>query len=106
MFLDQVMKWLSQCGGTTEDKLKLLCKKCVEALDESKNFENKLKQSEKQTTTLIKEREQLQTEQSKLLLIRSRLEGLCRELQRQNKAIKVTFILVGVVISGFWVEQG
>jgi hypothetical protein len=37
-----------------------------------------------------REKEQLQTEHSKAILTRSRLESLCRELQRQNKAIKVT----------------
>jgi hypothetical protein len=36
-----------------------------------------------------REKEQLQTEHSKAILTRSRLESLCRELQRQNKAIKV-----------------
>jgi hypothetical protein len=37
-----------------------------------------------------REKEQLQTEHSKAVLTRSRLESLCRELQRQNKAIKVS----------------
>lgn len=41
-----------------------------------------------------REKEQLQAEHSKAVLTRSRLESLCRELQRQNKAIKVTFRIV------------
>jgi hypothetical protein len=36
-----------------------------------------------------REKEQLQAEHSKAVLTRSRLESLCRELQRQNKVIKV-----------------
>lgn len=41
-----------------------------------------------------REKEQLQAEHSKAVLTRSRLESLCRELQRQNKAIKVTFRII------------
>ncbi|XP_071448941.1 beta-taxilin-like isoform X2 [Hetaerina americana] len=46
------------------------------------------KQGEKKCCILQREKEQLQTEHSKAVLSRSRLESLCRELQRQNKAIK------------------
>jgi len=38
---------------------------------------------------LLKEKEHAQADHSKAVLTRSRLESLCRELQRQNKAIKV-----------------
>jgi hypothetical protein len=36
-----------------------------------------------------KERDQLQYEHSRAILARSKLEGLCRELQRHNKTLKV-----------------
>jgi len=49
-----------------------------------------MKQTEKRLMIVQREKEQLQTEHSKAILTRSRLESLCRELQRQNKAIKVT----------------
>jgi len=49
-----------------------------------------VKQTEKRLMIVQREKEQLQTEHSKAILTRSRLESLCRELQRQNKAIKVT----------------
>jgi len=49
-----------------------------------------VKQTEKRLMIVQREKEQLQAEHSKAILTRSRLESLCRELQRQNKAIKVT----------------
>ena len=39
---------------------------------------------------MTKEKEQLQTEHSKAVLAKSKLESLCRELQRHNKLVKVT----------------
>lgn len=36
----------------------------------------------------MREKDQLQTEHSKAVLAKSKLESLCRELQRHNKAVK------------------
>lgn len=47
------------------------------------------KQMEKQIISLQREKDILQADHSKTVLTRSRLENLCRELQRQNKSIKV-----------------
>lgn len=53
-------------------------------------LQSSLKQYEKQLSLVLKERDQVRTDLAKLVLSRSRLESLCRELQRQNKEIKVT----------------
>lgn len=52
-------------------------------------FQTTVKQFEKQVANVIKERDQTRSDLSKSILSRSRLENLCRELQRQNKEIKV-----------------
>ena len=62
--------------------------KYAEIQEENNTFQNNLKAQERRTQVLQREREQLQAENSKGILARNRLEELCRELQRQNKAIK------------------
>jgi len=37
----------------------------------------------------MREKDQLQSEHSKAILAKSKLESLCRELQRHNKLVKV-----------------
>ncbi|XP_012280714.1 alpha-taxilin isoform X2 [Orussus abietinus] len=65
-----------------------MCKKYAEVVDEYRKLQVSLKQSEKKIIMIQREKEQLQTERSKAILTRSRLENLCRELQKQNKAVK------------------
>ncbi len=60
-------------------------------LEESRSTAASLKNNEKHMQVLQKEKEQLQMENGKSLLARSRLEELCRELQRQNKVVKGSF---------------
>lgn len=43
---------------------------------------------------MVKEKEQLQTDYSKAILARIRLEGLCRELQKQCKVVKVITVYI------------
>ena len=40
---------------------------------------------------LQREKDQLQNEHSKTVLSKSKMEGLCRELQKLNKQVKVGF---------------
>lgn len=63
--------------------------KYSELYEKYRNVQNILSATEKCLSVLQKENDQLQSEQSKSVLARSRLESLCRELQRQNKLIKV-----------------
>lgn len=44
---------------------------------------------QKKLLLLLKEKDQLQSEHSRAVLARSKLESLCRELQRHNKTLKV-----------------
>lgn len=59
---------------------------------ESEKLAKKLSQTHKQTTELAvgakKERDALQQEYNRTLLTKTKLESLCRELQKQNKSIK------------------
>ncbi|KAM6459899.1 beta-taxilin [Liasis olivaceus] len=74
--------------NTPEEKLDVLFKKYAELLEEHRSEQKKLKCLQKRQTQLIKEKDQLQSEHSRAILARSKLEGLCRELQRHNKTLK------------------
>lgn len=85
--VESVLKSLTGCA-TDAEKLALLSKKYVDLMDENRSFETQGKQQEKVSQQAIKEREQLQDNYNRAVLAKSRLENLCRELQRQNKAVK------------------
>lgn len=70
-----------------------MCKKYIDVIDENRKLQLVLKQTEKKVMLIQREKEQFQTERSKAVLTRSRLESLCRELQRQNKVVKEESIL-------------
>lgn len=53
-----------------------------------KKLQQTQKQFDKVVETVHKEKEQLQQEYNKTILTKSKLESLCRELQKQNKSIK------------------
>lgn len=53
-----------------------------------KKLQQTQKQFDKVVETVRKEKEQLQQEFNKTILTKSKLESLCRELQKQNKSIK------------------
>lgn len=89
--LDNILKtFVSIPENVQFDTLKV---KYSELYEEYRNVQNILSATEKRLTVLQKENDQLQSEQSKSVLARSRLESLCRELQRQNKLIKVNIII-------------
>ena len=90
--VDQVLKSLGSIDNSDE-KLSAMCKKYSEVIDENRKLQLSLKQSEKKVQMIQREKDQLQTERSKAVLTRSRLESLCRELQRQNKAVKEESLL-------------
>lgn len=58
-------------------------------LEEHRNDQKQLKVLQKKLLQVMKEKDQLQSEHSRAVLARSKLEGLCRELQRHNKTLKV-----------------
>ncbi|KAI5626630.1 gamma-taxilin [Silurus asotus] len=73
---------------TPEEKLAALCKKYADLLEDSRNIQKQVKVMQKKQTQVLKEKIHLQSEHSKAILARSKLESLCRELQRHNKTLK------------------
>ncbi|XP_008308896.1 gamma-taxilin [Cynoglossus semilaevis] len=74
--------------ATPEEKLAALCKKYADLLEESRCMQKRLKALQKKQSQIVKEKVHLQGEHSKAILARSKLESLCRELQRHNKSLK------------------
>nr|XP_033791386.1 beta-taxilin [Geotrypetes seraphini] len=74
--------------GTPEEKLEVLFKKYAELLEEHRTEQKQLRQVQKRLAQIMKEKDQLQSEHSRAILSRSKLESLCRELQRHNKTLK------------------
>ena len=68
--------------------MQAVCEKYAELVEDQKEAQSAVKTYERHLQVLQREKEHLQTENSKGILARSRLEELCRELQRQNKVIK------------------
>lgn len=62
---------------------------CCPQLEEYRSDQKQLKMLQKKLLQVMKEKDQLQSEHSRAVLARSKLEGLCRELQRHNKTLKV-----------------
>lgn len=58
-------------------------------LEEHRSDQKQMKVHQKKLLQVMKEKDQLQGEHSRAVLARSKLEGLCRELQRHNKTLKV-----------------
>ncbi|XP_034939496.1 alpha-taxilin [Chelonus insularis] len=71
-----------------EEKLKMVCNKYSEVLHANRKLMMAYKMSEGKMTKLQQENELCQQQRSKAVLQRSRLENLCRELQKLNKAQK------------------
>uniref|UniRef100_A0A452TTM6 Taxilin gamma n=1 Tax=Ursus maritimus TaxID=29073 RepID=A0A452TTM6_URSMA len=82
LLLMQALNTLS----TPEEKLAALCKKYADL--ESRNVQKQMKILQKKQAQIVKEKVHLQSEHSKAILARSKLESLCRELQRHNKTLK------------------
>nr|XP_057912776.1 taxilin beta b [Doryrhamphus excisus]XP_057912777.1 taxilin beta b [Doryrhamphus excisus] len=73
---------------TPEQKLEATIKKHAELLEEHRSDQKQLKVLQKKLLQVMKDKDQLQSEHSRAVLARSKLEGLCRELQRHNKTLK------------------
>lgn len=56
-----------------------------------------MKLLQKKQSQLVQEKDHLRGEHSKAVLARSKLESLCRELQRHNRSLKVGLL----VFTGF-----
>ncbi|KAI1895752.1 hypothetical protein AGOR_G00109940 [Albula goreensis] len=74
--------------NSPEEKLEAIIRKHAELLEEHRAEQKQLKVLQKKLVQVMKEKDQLQGEHSRAVLARSKLEGLCRELQRHNKTLK------------------
>lgn len=59
-------------------------------LEEHRNSQKQMKILQKKQTQLVQEKDHLRSEHSKAILARSKLESLCRELQRHNRTLKAS----------------
>uniref|UniRef100_A0A8C5F060 Taxilin alpha n=1 Tax=Gouania willdenowi TaxID=441366 RepID=A0A8C5F060_GOUWI len=74
--------------STPEEKLAGLCRKYADLLEEHRNTQKLMKGLQKKQSQLVQEKDGLRNEHSKAILARSKLESLCRELQRHNRSLK------------------
>ena len=72
-----------------EEKFYALAQKYGDSQEQNKKLILNSKDVEKTILNITKQRDQIQTEHGKTLLVKNKLESLCRELQRQNKLVKV-----------------
>ncbi|XP_064098453.1 gamma-taxilin-like isoform X1 [Macrobrachium nipponense] len=81
--LQTAMKALSP-----EEQIATVMSKYCELVENNRQLQSTVKQIQKQVENVQREKEYMETEHSKVVLTKSRLESLCRELQKQNKLIK------------------
>lgn len=74
--------------SSIEEKFYALAQKYVDSQEANKKLQSNGKDVEKTVANLTKQRDQIQAEYGKQLLVKTKLESLCRELQRQNKIVK------------------
>uniref|UniRef100_A0A673LD68 Beta-taxilin-like n=1 Tax=Sinocyclocheilus rhinocerous TaxID=307959 RepID=A0A673LD68_9TELE len=74
--------------GSPEEKVEMVLKKYTELVEEHRTEKKQLEQLQQRQGLLGKQRDQLQFEHSRAILARSKLELLCRELQRHNRTLK------------------
>lgn len=87
-----------------EQKFQTLLHRCVEAERISRSAQLQQKQNQKTIETLLLEKDNLGAEYQRVMLTKSKLESLCRELQNQNKTIKVSVVKC-VKQSRLFIEQ-
>ncbi|XP_072369820.1 beta-taxilin isoform X2 [Scyliorhinus torazame] len=85
--LSVLMQNLSKTGSA-EERHDALIGKYAELLEEHRGEQKQRKTLQRKLTQLGKEKDHLQSEHSRAVLARSKLESLCRELQRHNKTLK------------------
>lgn len=86
------LKKLARKESKKEDRKKVE-KTFEQVVEENRRNQQAVKLLEKKLMLLQRERDQLHGEQTKSVLTRNRLEQLCRELQKQNKAMKEESLL-------------
>uniref|UniRef100_V9KIP2 Muscle-derived protein 77 n=1 Tax=Callorhinchus milii TaxID=7868 RepID=V9KIP2_CALMI len=83
----QILQNLNKLS-TAEERQNALIVKYAELLEECHSEQRQRKLLQRKQVQVCKEKEQLQGEHSRAVLARSKLESLCRQLQRHNKSLK------------------
>lgn len=87
---NEIVKSLSVISDP-DQRYQTLLQRCVEAEKISRASQLIHKQNQKTIENYILEKDNLNAENQRILNTKSKLESLCRELQSQNKTIKVSF---------------
>ncbi|KAL8577325.1 hypothetical protein ACOMHN_048379 [Nucella lapillus] len=90
--IEYILRALSSLNSP-EEKLAALCKKYADLHEEHRVLQTSFKSQQRKMTVGQREKDQLQAEHTKAVIAKSKLESLCRELQKQNKAVKEESIL-------------
>ncbi|XP_033740024.1 alpha-taxilin-like isoform X6 [Pecten maximus] len=85
--IDHILRALSSLH-TTEEKLAALCKKYADLHEEHRVLQTSNKQNTRKLSVVSREKDQLQSEHTKAVMAKSKLESLCRELQKHNQVIR------------------
>lgn len=74
--------------STPDEKLAGLCKKYAELLGVHRDTQKQVRALQKKQNEVVQEKDTLRNEHSKAILARSKLESLCKELQKHNRSLK------------------
>ncbi|XP_014103337.3 gamma-taxilin [Bactrocera oleae] len=87
---EQIVKMLEEeaAGTTPDEKFAILLRKHVESERASRKLRQEMKVQEKQLETVLREKENLQREYNKSVLMRDKLQEVCREQQKLIKSVK------------------
>lgn len=85
--ISMMMKALN-CLNSPEEKIATLCKKYADLLEQYKLEQKRLRTLQKKHNMFKKEHDQLQATHNKTVLVKSNMESLARELNKQNKLLK------------------
>ncbi len=75
--------------SSVDERYYALAEKFMEIHEQNKKLQLSSKETEKTFGKVSQQRDQMQAEYTKLLMVKEKLESLCRELQKQNKLVKV-----------------
>ncbi|KAH9519459.1 hypothetical protein Btru_002720 [Bulinus truncatus] len=85
--IDYILRALNSLHSP-EEKLAALCKKYADLHEEHRVLQTSFKTQQRTISVVMREKDQLQSEHTKAMMAKSKLESLCRELQKHNKIIK------------------
>lgn len=85
--IDYILRALNSLQSP-EEKLAALCKKYADLHEEHRVLQTSFKTQQRTMAMIMREKDQIQSEHTKAIMAKSKLESLCRELQKHNKIIK------------------